>query len=91
MREAIMDTVRVTENEFQRAVSSLTEKALETPVTITKNGRDHVVVLSAEEYARLKRRDRQVGLAAELPEEWIDPVRNARVPREFDQLDRELE
>jgi uncharacterized repeat protein (TIGR03843 family) len=28
-------------------------------VTITRNGRDRLVVLSVEEYARLKRRDRQ--------------------------------
>ncbi len=62
-----------------------TEQALREPVTITKDGRDHVVVVSAEEYARLKRRDRQVGLA-DLPEEWIDAVRHAKVPDEFAHL-----
>lgn len=85
-----MDTIRVTESEFQRAVGSLTDKAQQEPVTITRNGRDHVVVVSAEEYARLKRRDRRVGLTDELPEEWIDAVRNAKVPDEFAHLDAEL-
>jgi prevent-host-death family protein len=85
-----MDTIRVTENEFQQAVSTLTEKALHEPVTVTREGRDHVVVLSADEYARLKRRDRRVGLAAELPEEWVDAVRNAKVPDEFAHLNSEL-
>jgi hypothetical protein len=32
----------------------------------------------AEEYVRLKRRDRRVGLAANLPEEWIEAVPAAR-------------
>jgi prevent-host-death family protein len=85
-----MDTIRVTQSEFQRAVEALTDKALQEPVTITKNGRDHVVLLSADEYARLKRRDRTVGLADELPEEWLDAVRTARVPDEFAHLDDEL-
>jgi len=86
-----MDTVRVTENEFRQAFGSLTEQALHEPVTITKDGRDHVVVVSAEEYARLKRRDRQTGLAADLPEEWIDAVRQAKVPDQFAHLNSELE
>lgn len=85
-----METTRVTENEFQRAFDALAGKAVEEPVTITRNGRDHLVVLSAREYARLKRRDRQVGLAEELPEEWIEAVRNAKVPDQFAHLDSEL-
>ena len=38
----------------------------------------------------LLRRDRQVGLTAELPEEWIEAVHNAKVPDEFAHLDAEL-
>lgn len=86
-----MDTRRVSESEFQRAFGAVTEQALREPVTITKNGRDHVVVVSAEEYARLKRRDRHVGLTADLPEEWIDAVRQAEVPDEFAHLNAELD
>ena len=65
-----MEKLRVTEGEFQRAFDVLTNKALQEPVTITKAGRDHLVVVSADEFARLKRRDRLVGLTSELPEEW---------------------
>jgi PHD/YefM family antitoxin component YafN of YafNO toxin-antitoxin module len=85
-----MESTRVTTGEFQRAFGVWTEKAAEKPVTITKEGRDHLVVLSADEYARLKRRDRQVGRASELPEEWVDAVRKARVPDEYAHLDAEL-
>jgi prevent-host-death family protein len=73
-----MDLTRVTESEFQQAFGSVTEQARRGPVTITKDGRDHLVVVSAEEFARLKRRDRQVGLAVDLPEEWVEAVRQAK-------------
>lgn len=85
-----METTRVTANEFQQAFGPLTDKAMEEPVTITKNGREHLVVLSAEEYARLKRRDRKVGTAEDLSEEWIDAVRTAKVPDSYAHLDSEL-
>jgi prevent-host-death family protein len=83
--------MRVSESEFQRAVGSVTERARHEPVTITKEGRDHIVLVSAEEFARLKRRDREVGLATELPEEWVEAVRSAKVPDEFAHLNSELE
>ena len=51
---------------------------------------ERIAVLPAEEYARLKRRTRHVGLAEDLPEEWIEAVRNAKVPDEFAALDAEL-
>ena len=41
---------------------TLSDKARHEPVVITKPGRDSLVVMSAEEWERLKRRDRQVGL-----------------------------
>jgi hypothetical protein len=85
-----MEMIRMTEAEVLgfRAVA---ERARREPVAITtKDGQEEFVVLSAEEYARLKRRDRRVGLAEDLPEEWVDAVRNAKVPDEFAALDAEL-
>lgn len=86
-----MDSTRVTESEFQAAFGSVSEQARRTPVTITKDGHDHLVVVSAEEFARLKRRDRQVGLAGDLPEEWIEAVAQAKVADEFSYLNAELD
>jgi prevent-host-death family protein len=83
-----MEMIRMPAAELQ--LGALAEKARHEPVTITKDGRDDLVVLSAEEYARLKRRDRRVGLTEDLPEEWIEAVRNAKVPDEFAALDAEL-
>ncbi len=85
-----MRPTRVSATEFQAAVGALSDKARREPVIITKHGRDSLVVMSAEEWQRLKRRDRRVGLTAELPEEWIDAVRIAEVPDEYSALDIEL-
>jgi PHD/YefM family antitoxin component YafN of YafNO toxin-antitoxin module len=59
-------------------------------VVITKHGHDSLVVMSAEEWARLKRRDRRVGLAGELPEEWIEAVRRSEISEEYAHLDVEM-
>jgi hypothetical protein len=56
-----------------------------------KHGRDSLVVMPVEEWERLRRRDRRVGLTSELPEEWVEAARNARVPEEFAHLDADLE
>jgi prevent-host-death family protein len=85
-----VESIRVTAWEFQQAFGVLIAKAAREPVIITKEGSDYLVVLSAEEYARLKRRDRQVGLTSELPEEWVESARSAKVPDEFSHLDAEL-
>jgi hypothetical protein len=96
-----MEMVRMTEAALQQGFRALADRARREPVTITTpdgttpagttpDGCDEFVVLSAEEYARLKRRDRRVGLTEELPEEWVEAVRNAKVPDEFAALDAEL-
>ena len=85
-----MPTTRVTASEFQQAFGALSDKARHDPVVITKHGRDSLVVMAAEEWERLRRRDRRSGLAAELSEEWVEAVRLAKVPDEFSSLDAEM-
>lgn len=84
------DAVIVTSAEFHRNIGTYQDLALTKTVAITKNGRERTVLISAEEYARLKRRDRRVLLAGELSEEQIAAVREAKVPGEFEHLDQEL-
>ncbi len=78
-----MQVTKVTASEFQQAFGMLSDKARHEPIVITKHGRDSLVVMSAEEWARLERRDRKVGLATDLPEEWLEAVRNPKAPDEF--------
>jgi hypothetical protein len=59
-------------------------------VTITKGGWDWLVVLSAEEYDRPMRRDRQIVLPGDLSDEELDPIAKAEVPAEYAYLDEEL-
>jgi len=82
--------MRVTASEFQQSFGMLSDKARQEPVVITKHGRDSLVVMPVEEWERLKRRDRRVGAAADLPEEWIAAVEVAEVPDEYAHLDAEL-
>ena len=82
--------IRMTEADLHQSLDALADRARREPVTITRDGRDDLVVLSAEEYARLKRRDRRVGLTEDLSEEWVEAVGNAKVPAEFSALDAEL-
>jgi prevent-host-death family protein len=85
-----MEPTKVTSSEFQQAFGALSYKARHEPVVITKHGRPSLVVMAAEEWERLKRRDRQVGLTTELAEEWVEAVRHAKVPDAFAHLDAEL-
>jgi prevent-host-death family protein len=85
-----MDIIRITASKFQQGFGLLTDQARRAPVVITKHGRDSLVVMPIEEWERLKRRDRKVGLTAALSEEWVEAISNAEVPAEFDHLDAEL-
>lgn len=82
--------MRVRTADFIKNYGSLADKALLEPITITKNGRDRLVVLSAGEYERLKRRDRIVIRAGELTKEEIVQIAQAEVPAEHADLDEEL-
>lgn len=85
-----MEPTRVTASEFQQSFGALSDKARYEPVVITRHGRDSLVVMPVEEWDRLRRRDRRVGLATELPQEWVEAVSDAKVPDEFTHLDAEL-
>jgi prevent-host-death family protein len=86
----INETVTVTAAEFHRNVGVYQDIALTKPVAITKNGRERTVLLSAEEFHRLKRRDRRIIAAGDLSEDLVEALRAARVPEEHSHLDHEL-
>jgi prevent-host-death family protein len=74
----IMQNTRVSASEFQQAFGALSDKARAEPVVITKHGRDSLVVMSADEWERLKRRDRRVGQTQDLSDEWVDALQKAK-------------
>jgi len=76
------DMVRVTAGDFGREVGRYQDLALTQPVIITRNGRDRTVMISVEEYHRLKRRDRQVLAAWEFSPEDLEAIRRSEPPAE---------
>jgi prevent-host-death family protein len=82
--------MRISSADFQRQFGALSDKALTEPLTITRNGRDRLVLLSVEEYQRLKRRDRRVVRLEDFTEEEMALIAKAEVPAEHAHLDAEL-
>ena len=86
-----MPNVRVTLAEFQRNFGRYREAAIREAVAITNHGRDRQVLLSAEEYCRLKQRDREVLRVSELSDRDIEEVRTAEIPARTAAFDQELD
>jgi prevent-host-death family protein len=85
-----MDDMRISSTDLQKQFGSVADKALTEPVTITRNGRDRLVLMSIEEYNRLKRRDRQVVRLEDFTDEEMALIAQAEVPAEYAHLDAEL-
>jgi len=60
--------------EFVRQFAHFSDLALSQPVIVTRNGRPRSVLLSYDEYERLRRSDRQVFMAADTPEEFLGSI-----------------
>ena len=81
---------RVTSREFQRNFGFFQDEALRSPLSITRNGRDRLVLLSVDEYERLKRRDRQALAVEELSSAEVEAIRQAEPPAEAAMYEDEL-
>ena len=82
--------MKVSTADFIKNYGTLADKALTEPVVITKNGRDRLVILSADEYARLKRRDRRVVRLEDFTDDEMALIAQAETPAEDAHLDAEL-
>jgi PHD/YefM family antitoxin component YafN of YafNO toxin-antitoxin module len=68
------DRATTTAAEFVRQFAHFSDLALSRPVIVTRNGRPRSVLLSFEEYERLRRRDQQAFLAADTPERFLQSI-----------------
>lgn len=82
--------MKVSTADFLKNYGTLADRALTEPVVITKNGRDRLVVLSAEEYARLMRRDRRVVRLEDFTEAEMAQIASTGGTDEDRLLDAEL-
>jgi prevent-host-death family protein len=80
----------ITSVEFQRNFGRYQDAAFKEPVAITRNGRERIVVLPADEYHRLKRRDRQVVGLDDLTDADLQSIVCAEPPLEATAFDHEI-
>ncbi len=83
--------VTVSAAEFQRHFGRYQDEALMHPVAITRNGRERLVVISTEEYRRLRRRSREVLRAGDLTDAELEVIAKTEMDPRHQHLDRELE
>lgn len=57
------------------------------PVVVRRKGRDRTVMISVDEYRRLKRRDRQVFATADMPADLVEAVSSATMDPRHNHLD----
>lgn len=82
--------ITVTAAEFQRHFGRYQDEALTQPMAITRNGRERLVMLSADEYRRLKRRDREVLRAGDLSDADLEAIAKTGMDPRHAHLDEEL-
>jgi prevent-host-death family protein len=85
-----MSDTLVTSADFQKAFGRFREKALQGPVVITNHGRESLVLLSAQEYRRLKSQDRRALHPWELSPRDIEALKASQAAPEGDEFDHEF-
>jgi prevent-host-death family protein len=76
--------------EFQRKFGEYQHRARREPVEITRHGRRELVLMSAERYDWLVAAAHRAFRSEDLPETIIEAVRNARMDKRHDRLNRLL-
>lgn len=80
--------VTVTAAELQKKFGLYRDVAQREPVSVTHHGRDSLVVLSADEYKRLKALDDRTAYAAgQIPDDVLDELEKADPPAWTKDLD----
>lgn len=82
--------MKVSSAEFIKNYGTLADKALLEPVTITRNGRDRLVLISSEEYERLRTTDRRAIKIEDLSDEEMEEIYQSKMSEEYNYLDEEL-
>ncbi len=83
--------VTISSVEFQKKFGRYRDTAQREPVVITNHGRENLVLLSVDEYRRLKRRDRQALRVEDLTQADLEALAAAEPPAEAEAFNDELE
>jgi len=85
-----MQVMKVSSAEFIKNYGTLADKALSEPVTITRNGRERLVLISSEEHERLRTSDRRAIRIEDLTDDEMDEICRSKMSEEYNYLDEEL-
>lgn len=80
---------KVTAGEFQREFGRFRSLAHREPVMITNHGRDDVVLVGAEDYARMSRYVPKAMHVSQLPADVLAEMGRAEIPKAGAKFDRE--
>ena len=83
--------LRYSAAELQRQLGHIQDQALKEPVTITRHGRDRLVILDAEEFKQLRKRARVAMSVEELSDDDIKQIEQTSMPPKHNHLNAELE
>lgn len=65
----------VSSGQLQKQFGRYSDEAMIRPVGVSRNGRLRFVMVPAEEYERLRRRERVAGLAGSIDDETLQAIR----------------
>ncbi len=82
--------IRVSSTEFGKDSGRYQDAALSQPVIVTRNGRDRTVLISADEYRRLKKRDREVLSIEDFTAADVEAIRQAEPSPEAETFNHEF-
>lgn len=83
--------MRVSSAQFLKEYGALSDRALLEPVTITRNGRDRLVLVSAEAFEELRRATYRARAIEELSEDEVAAIAQAKVPEKYAPLNALLD
>jgi len=85
-----MGIITITSAELQRNFGKYQDAALTNAISITRNGRERIVMLSADEYRRMKRRAREAVRTSDLSEADMQAIARSNMSKRHTHLDDEL-
>ncbi|MDO9588482.1 MAG: type II toxin-antitoxin system prevent-host-death family antitoxin [Brevundimonas sp.] len=86
-----MPNISVSSAEFLKSYGRISDTAVREPVSITSHGRERLVLISAEEYRRLKQNDRVALHPSQLSEEEVRALEMMELPAEGREFDHEMD
>ena len=80
---------QVSSGDVQKNFGEYRVIAEKEPVYVSHYNKPSVVIVSAKEYARLKKRDKQVMATDDLPEWLVEQIANSEMDARFNYLDED--